>query len=177
MVKSRILKRHDVSDLVGLPVVVLDAAREFDETDGPATGVPRFEELAAAAAVTRCQMAPGLRGAELKTLRKILDMTQAALSAALGGGTAVVSISRWEGEEKGIGEAMEKVVRLLVCETLKSRAPGVPYDPLTIIGTKIGERRGKMAPMEFRRTRAKVGRSIEEMWTLASVAAAAKAAA
>lgn len=94
----------------------------------------------------------------------------------MGGSTAVATISRWETEEKGIGEAMEKVVRLLTCETLKGKAPGVPYDPKTIIGLKIGDRRPKMAPMEFRQSRVKVGRSIEEVWIQVS-ATAAKAAA
>lgn len=175
--KSRVIKRADVTDIIGLPIVVLDAAREFDEPEGKFIGVPREKELAAAAAIVRCQLAPSLTGVELKTIRTILDVTQAAMSEALGGGTAVVTISRWEGEDKGISDTAEKMLRILFCERLKALAPGVAYDPMTVLGLKIGARQKKMPPMVFRQEQRKVGRSIEATWVNVDAVASTKAAA
>lgn len=112
-------------------------------------------------------------------MRNILDLTQPALSAALGGKAAVTTISRWEKELRDIGEEYEKLIRVLVCERLKGQAPGVPYDVLALLALPLGSRVKRMAPMEFRRTQVKVGRSIEEQWTTTALATlqAGKAAA
>lgn len=73
---------------------------------------------------------------------------------------------------------MGEAASLLVCETMKGQAPGVPYSALDLIGLKLTERGKKMVPMEFHYTEEKVGRSIEGRWTTtAQASAAAKKAA
>jgi len=176
MVKSKLLKREDVSDIVGLPVVVLDAAREFDEDDEPAIGVPHLEELSAAAAVTRCQMAPRLRGRELRVMRKMLDLTQPALGEALGGIANVASMSRWESEAMAIDDRAEKLLRILVCQRLAPRAPGVSFDLDALLALTLTKREARMTAMEFRQVKKKVGHSVEDVWVTAVAAAAKKAA-
>lgn len=106
-----------------------------------------------------------LRGAEVRALRSILDVTQPEFSLALGGKTAASTISRWETEAIGVGEDIEKIIRLLVCERLRHLAPGVLYEPVVLIALKLTDRKTRMAPMEFRRSTLKDGRSIEEVWT------------
>lgn len=86
--------------------------------------------------------------------------------------------SRWELETTAASDYAEKLVRLLVCERLKDKVPGVAYDPLAVIGLKLTERKTRMAPMEFRYVRTRIGQSLEEQWTTTALAApAAKAAA
>jgi DNA-binding transcriptional regulator YiaG len=178
--KVRILDRFDASPLVGLAVVTLKATEEIDEglATGPEVFLPQIESLTASAAVARCLLAPRLTGQEVRRLRHLLDMTQAELAVALGGEIVVQTISRWESETKNVSAAMEKQLRWLVCEWFKHQAPGVAYDPVALIALKLTERERKMAPLEFRRARTTVGRSIEEHWTTTALAtpAAKKAA-
>jgi DNA-binding transcriptional regulator YiaG len=170
---SRVLASFDASTLIGLPVMVFGAVEEIDEglPEGPAIAIPQLEELMASAAVARCQLAPRLSGREVRTLRGLLDMGQADLAGAIGGDIVVATISRWENDTKSANPAVEKLVRLLACERLKIQAAGVPYDAVALIGLVVTERDRKMAPLEFRRTRTRVGPSIEECWTTTALEA------
>ncbi len=124
---ERRLHGHDVSDLMGLSVV-LDGAIEITESDGEvSTEIPDPEGLAAAAAVARCLIPIRLQPSELRALRHIADWTASDLAGMLGEKTAAETISRWETGKQSMGGYVEKVFRLLVCEHLHGRAPGVDY--------------------------------------------------
>lgn len=68
-----------------------------------------------------------LRGAEMKAMRKAMKMTLAGLAKKLGDRTAPETVSRWESEVQPMGGYAEKILRLLICETLKEEAPGIEY--------------------------------------------------
>lgn len=122
------LPEHDVSDLVGLRVIVKDAAIRGVDGEGEETiEIPHLSTLSAAAAVARCLMPIRLRGAELRAIRRITGMTAAEMAKRMGDKTSPETLSRWENEKQPMGGYAEKVFRLVVCEELKVKAPGVAY--------------------------------------------------
>ncbi len=122
------LPEHDVSDLVGLRVIVKDAAIKSIDGEGEETiEIPHLSTLSAAAAVTRCLMPIRLRGAELRAIRRIAGMTAAEMAKRMGDKTSPETLSRWENDKQPMGGYAEKVFRLVVCEELKAQAPGVAY--------------------------------------------------
>lgn len=127
-VNTRVLASHDVSDIVGLRVTVINAAKEVLEEDGSVSiEVPETAALVVAAAVARCLEGYRLRGDELRSIRKIAGWTASDLAAKLGEKTSPETISRWENEKQPMGGYAEKVFRLVVCEELCERAVGIPY--------------------------------------------------
>lgn len=126
---EKTLPVYDATVLVGLRTTVFDAAIERVEDDGEVTiELPKLQELLAAAAVARCLMPIKLRGAEIKTMRRLMKMTHAELAERLDPKTAAETVSRWESEAQPMGGYAEKVFRLVVCEQLKNDAPGVNYN-------------------------------------------------
>lgn len=122
------LREHDVTDLIGLRVVVANTAHEITEEDGSVSvEVPGIESLSAAAAVARCLMPIRLEGNELRVIRRIAGWTATDLAAKLGEKTSVETISRWENDKQPMGGYAEKVFRLVVCEELSASAPGIGY--------------------------------------------------
>jgi DNA-binding transcriptional regulator YiaG len=125
---ERRLDVYNATVFVGLRTIVHDAAIERTDEQGEVTiEVPKQSELAAAAAVARCLMPIKLRGAELKAMRRIMKLTLAELAKKLDERTAPETVSRWESEAQPMGGYAEKLLRLLVCETLRERAPGINY--------------------------------------------------
>jgi DNA-binding transcriptional regulator YiaG len=168
------LERYDATALIGLSVVLINGAKQIVEADGEGktetyVEIPDMEELSAAAAMVRCLMPPKLRGAEIRAIRKILGMTARELSEAMGGNTAVETISRWENEADYAGGYAEKLLRIAVCENLKSRAPGIDYDPEKLIRMQmVGN--GKMdpksiPPIHLRRMLVRQENRTNDSWT------------
>ncbi len=125
---KQVLPEHDVSDLVGLSVIVKDAAiRSVDEEGEETIEVPHLSTLSAAVAVARCLMPVRLRGHELRAMRRITQMTATEMAKRMGDKTSPETLSRWENEKQPMGGYAEKVFRLVVCEELKAQAPGVVY--------------------------------------------------
>ena len=123
------LEEHDVTDLIGLRVVVANTAHEITDEDGETSiEIPDIEELAVAAAVARCLMPFRLTGVELRAIRKIAGWTAADVAMRMGEKTSPETISRWENEKQPMGGYAEKVFRLVICEELKDRAPAVSYN-------------------------------------------------
>jgi DNA-binding transcriptional regulator YiaG len=134
MTMPQIIREYDTTTLVGLRSIVRDAA-VYDDTDDTVE-VPNLDDLMATAAVTRALMPIRLRGAEMKAMRKIMGFTLAELASKLDEKTAVETVSRWESGQP-MGGYAEKLFRLLVCETLKHRAPGIAYDGSMIAHLKV----------------------------------------
>src|SRR3954463_1129264 len=66
---ERILDRYDATQLIGLRVVVCNAAVERVGSDGERTiELPKQRELFATAAVARCLIPIRLRGSEVKAM-------------------------------------------------------------------------------------------------------------
>ena len=125
--QERVLPVYDASAFVGLWAIVYNAAIEWQEDDGEVSiELPKLPELLAAATISRCLMPAKLRGAEIKAIRRIMNLTLVDLAEALDGRPE--TISRWESEAQPMGAYAEKVLRLLACEELKDDAPGISYD-------------------------------------------------
>lgn len=127
--RERILEKYDATVHVGLRTIVCHAAIERGDEEGEETiELPKPRQLRASAAMSRCLMPIRLRGNELRAIRKIMGLTLADLAKKLDERTAVETVSRWESEAQPMGGYAEKILRLLVCEELKSEAPGVEYN-------------------------------------------------
>jgi DNA-binding transcriptional regulator YiaG len=132
------LDEYDATTLVGLRTFVKNAAVEHRDVDGEISiELPKLRELLATAAVIRCLMPIRLRGSEIKAIRKILKMTLTDLAKKLDDRTASETVSRWESEAQPMGGYVEKLVRLLVCETLKEEAPGIGYNGSMIANLRV----------------------------------------
>lgn len=136
----RTLPVYDATVFVGLRTTVYDAAVEhIDEEGEECIELPKMPELLASAAVVRCMMPIKLRGPEIKTMRRIMRLTLADLAKRLDERTAVETISRWETEAQPMGSYAEKLLRLIVCDELKENAPGIGYNPSTVIRLSIDD--------------------------------------
>ena len=125
---KKMLAEFDVSNLIGLKVVVVNAAHEVvDEVGDITVEVDDTGTLEAASAIVRCLMAPRLLAAELQSIRKIAGMTAINLANKMGEKTSHETISRWENGKQPMSGYAEKVFRLVICEALRERAPGVGY--------------------------------------------------
>lgn len=132
------LPSYDATALIGIKTVVKDAVIATRDDEGEVTvEVPKLRELMAASAIARCLLPVRLRGGEIRAMRKIMHMTIADLAKKLDDKTAPETISRWESETQQIGGYVEKLIRLLVCETLKDEAPGVAYDAKKIAYLRV----------------------------------------
>ncbi len=133
-----VLETYDASSLVGIRTLVSNAAiRRISSTGEETIELPKLNELLAAAAVARCLLPVRLSGRELKALRKILGLTLSEMAERLDQRTAVETVSRWESGSQPIGPYVEKVIRLVVCEELKDRTPGVSYVGKLIAEMKV----------------------------------------
>jgi transcriptional regulator with XRE-family HTH domain len=155
---ERVLEMYDATADVGLSTIVYNAAIERRDEDGEETiEIPKPTELRAAAAIIRCLIPIKLRASELKAIRKILGLTMAEMAKKLDERTAVETVSRWESDTQPqpMGGYAEKMFRLLVCEELKVRAPGVDYNgkmiaDLRVIDPWIIDQEFKLPPLEIR---------------------------
>lgn len=125
---TKMLAEHDVSDLIGLNVIVHNAAVEITEDDGEVSiELPDGETASAAAAIARCLMPVRILPSEMRAVRRIAEMTAAELAHAMDPKSSPETISRWENGKQPMGGYAEKVFRLVICERLKGRAPGIDY--------------------------------------------------
>jgi DNA-binding transcriptional regulator YiaG len=135
--KEGTLDTYDATPHVGIRTIVCNAAIERVDDDGEETiEIPKLRELRAAAAIMRCLMPVKLQGWEIRALRKILNMTLTDLAGRLDERTAVETVSRWEAGQP-MGAYADKVFRLLVCETLKTDAPGIEYNGAMLANLKV----------------------------------------
>lgn len=139
--RGRVLDEYDATTLVGLKTIIYDAAIEHRDDDEVSIEVPKLPMLMAAAAIVRCLMPAKLRGAEIKAMRKIMDLTLAEMAARMDARTAPETVCRWEAEAQPMGAYAEKVFRLLVCEALTGGAPGVAYHAAALADLVIADQR------------------------------------
>jgi DNA-binding transcriptional regulator YiaG len=131
----QIIEEYDATTLVGLKTIVR-AAAIYDAADDTVE-VPKLDELMASVAIARALMPVRLQGSEMKAMRKIMGFTLADLANRLDEKTAVETVSRWESGQQPMGGYAEKLFRLVVCETLKDRVPGIAYDGSMIAELKV----------------------------------------
>jgi DNA-binding transcriptional regulator YiaG len=139
--RGRVLDAYDATALVGLKTIIYGAAIEHRDEDEIPVEVPNLPRLMAVAAISRCLMPAKLRGAEIKAVRRIMDLTLAEMAARMGPRTAPETVSRWESEVQPMGAYAEKVFRLLACEQLADEAPGVAYRAAALADLAIADQR------------------------------------
>jgi transcriptional regulator with XRE-family HTH domain len=136
---DHVLEEFEV-DTLGLPfpVTVKNAVIERrDAATGEVIGhaIPDLDGLVAAVAMARALTPLALRGAELRFMRKAIGMKSKDFAEAVG--LTASSYSRYENDNDQMGSFVEQIVRELVCEELKGRAPAIDYSPRMIIGMTI----------------------------------------
>jgi len=137
--EDRVLASFEL-DTLGLPypVVLKDAVIErrnveTDEVIGQA--IPDMDSLVAAIAMVRALHPLRLNGAELRFMRKVVGMKSKDFAQTVGMDPS--SYSRYENDKDQMGGYVEQLVRELVCEELKDKAPAVDYTPRDIIRLRI----------------------------------------
>ena len=153
---EQIIGEYDATPLVGLHTIVIDAAiKRVDENGEETIELPKLRDLIAAAAIMRCLMPIRLRGSEMKAMRKAMRMTLADLAHKLDARTAPETVSRWETEAQPMGVYVEKLLRLLVCETLKQNAPGIEYNASMIANMSVNDPDDSVPPIRLVYTKIK----------------------
>jgi putative zinc finger/helix-turn-helix YgiT family protein len=135
-VSMRILPRY--KDLqIG---VAVDLVNTVEETTCKNCGeqevsFPDFNGLLAAIAVARVKTPVKLKGEEIRFLRKALELTAKELATHLG--MRDETISRWENNKENISPPAEKLLRVLVANTLANQTPGIPVSEMEILHMPI----------------------------------------
>jgi DNA-binding transcriptional regulator YiaG len=136
---EKILPEYDATAHVGLRTIIYNAAieRVDRETSEETIEVPKPDELRAAACIVRCLVPIKLRGSEIKAMRKALGLTLEEMAKRLDERTAAQTVSRWESDAQPMGGYAEKMFRLVVCEEMQERAPGVEYNARMIANLRV----------------------------------------
>lgn len=143
---ERVLPSFELDD-AGIPYrVTLNNAviADIDAVSGEivAMAIPHFDSLMASIAIIRCQRAEKLNGADLRFLRRVLDLSAKDFAGELK--TNAATLSRWEAGKQPIGEAQERLIRLYVCERLAPLAPAIEIDRICIM--QVGLKAAPPAP-------------------------------
>nr|WP_294557275.1 hypothetical protein [uncultured Rhodopila sp.] len=113
---------------IGLPypVILLNIVQELIDDRGERIGtrIPNLQGLSATVAIARCLHPLKLRGAEVRFIRRVLDVNQMDFSAQLELGS-VESISRWENDVRPVGDSVDKLLRFVAIASLRELAPGI----------------------------------------------------
>ena len=136
MYEGKLLDRYDARVELGYPVFVENGAIQYEDQS---VELPERVALSATVAVARALLPVQLCGKELKFLRKALRLTGEQLSDAIDAGGASV-VSRWESDKTAMSGYVEKVIRQLVVDELRDRAPGVEIPKAAISRMKIRAR-------------------------------------
>ena len=179
--RAEVLESYDATHLIGLRVMVLQSAvRTGDEDGEECVEIPRIDNLAKSATVARCLMPLRLKSAELKAIRRILNLSGRELAQKLE--TQPETLSRWENGVQPMGGYVEKVFRLLACELLKDEVPGIAYAARAIAEMKVidplrsGETEWEVPPIGFQLVKMRVGEpcgapEIRDEWNKMQMAA------
>lgn len=126
-----------VEDVGGIRVRLLQAVIQWRcaECGEVETIIPDQRGLVEAVAMARALEPVRLGAADLKLMRRALDMNQREFAEQMG--VAPETASRWESNAGAIGGEYEKAVRYGVCALLCDRQPLLDYDPTLITRMRI----------------------------------------
>lgn len=129
---ERSVRPEHTEDLGGVVVTVKNAVRVLrcGKCGTEMTAIPDMDDLARATAISRALIPVRLAGREVKFMRRVLDQSQKEFAQAMD--LAPETVSRWENDARGIGEACERLLRHNVCALLYKEALGRSYDPAEI---------------------------------------------
>ena len=122
------LKRHDVSDLIGLHVIVIDSTRAINHDGETRYNIPDLKQLEAASAVSRCLMPTRFRGHELKALRHIAKLSFEDLATNLTDPTFCDAATSLENSGLRMTPLAEIAIRRIIGDLLYKKAPSIKYE-------------------------------------------------
>ncbi len=134
-VRKRLEQYDDLHSGLDYPVRLIGGVEvDLDPVTGDELGhvFPNPDGLTAAIALARILTPVRLAPAELKFLRKSLDLTSKAMARLLG--MAPETYSRIETGKQPLADAAERALRLLAAAELSERAPAIDYRPSVITG-------------------------------------------
>jgi DNA-binding transcriptional regulator YiaG len=171
--KSKTVHPEFVDEQMGLPVVLLESVYAAESGDASGIVVPDIENLEAAMAVARVSDEFKLNGQEIKFLRRAMSIKAADLAKFLD--VSAETISRWETGKEPISTNPERVLRMRVYNTLKTKTPGVKCDLNSILEMKYRTLRVAGSRMVFRRILALVDDVMQHVWHYEGMRAAPEA--
>jgi len=157
------IERHE-ENLMGLPVILLNAAVRGEHGDAAGIVVPDVIALEAAMAVARVTVSTKLSGKEIRFLRRALGIKAIDLAKFLD--ITPETFSRWENGAIPISTNAERILRLRIIHALRENAPGVPAKDEDILNMSFSPVRSSTEPTTLIFERARVlndGRS-REVW-------------
>lgn len=131
--------------------------------------IPNMEGLFAAAAIARAKNPIKLNGAEIKFIRKAMDISAKKLAQYLE--VTVEHLSRWENDKAPITASYEKMLRLLVGTLLRNKAPAISFTAQEIADMKIRSVR-PLGVLEICLTKVKIAETREPAYEEAEAKAA-----
>jgi DNA-binding transcriptional regulator YiaG len=151
--------------LSGIPVSLINSAIEGICNGAKGVVVPDPEGLQIAVAVARVTVPHRLSGSEIRILRKAMGMQARALAEFLD--VTPETFSRWENDREPIGTNPERLLRLRVYQTLRSKAPGVTAKSEDILNmTKVSFLRLASRPVTlvFEQLSVLRDHNVEKIW-------------
>lgn len=123
-------------EFLGIPVLVHGAKKyHCPECSKTEFYIPDMAGLVASAAISLVLSSSKLNSAEIKFLRKSLEINAKDLAEKLG--VAPETISRWENNKQAISESQDRLLRLQVVSKLGSKSRGVTACWEDILALKI----------------------------------------
>jgi DNA-binding transcriptional regulator YiaG len=151
-----------VDEQMGLPVVLIESAREAENNGASGVIIPDLAGLEAAMAVARISDEFKLNGQEIRFLRRAIGVKAVELAKFLD--VTPETMSRWENGREPISTNAERVFRMRVYNTLKGKAPGVKCDLNSIIEMKYQVARLAGATMVFQHLLAMKDNAAQYVW-------------
>lgn len=128
---------YDQLKIPGFKVILVDSVVEEKCQNCGQTEyvIPNMEGLFAAIAIARAKNPIKLNGAEIKFIRKAIEIPAKKMAQYLE--VTVEHLSRWENDKAPITPSYEKMLRLLAGTLLKNKAPLIPFEAQEIADMKI----------------------------------------
>jgi DNA-binding transcriptional regulator YiaG len=159
---GRQVLREFVDEQMGLPVVLIESAREAENNGASGVIIPDLAGLEAAMAVARISDEFKLNGQEIRFLRRAIGIKAVELAKFLD--VTPETVSRWENGREPISTNAERVLRMRVYNTLKGKVPGVKCDLNSIVEMKYRVARLAGATMVFRHVLAVTDNTAQFIW-------------
>ncbi len=138
-IKETLLETY-TEELSGLPypIILVNSViekRDADTDEVLGHGFTNLPGLMAAMAMVRLLTPVRLSGDELRFVRKVLGIKAKELAEAVR--ARPETISKMENNHDGVGEYVERLIRLYACAELAERAPAINFDARMITSMKV----------------------------------------
>jgi len=162
-----VLERLEDESLFGIPIALIDTVSVETDADGEEIyTILAHDELTAAVPLARALVPVALDGQALAALRRACGLSGAAFARAAGMNPS--TLSRLEAATQGMGDYLEKLLRIYVAEELHTRAPGVGFQARAIVTMKLMPVCGERVRITLERLPVRVDGSVGEHYAEAA---------